>query len=67
MCYTVRMTAMQLKKLERLANESARYAEKALAKSREFDLYASILEYKMGKVKEYPSVAAMFRAAKRAR
>jgi len=61
------MTATQLKKLERLANESARYAKKALAKSREFELYASVLEYKAGKVKEYPSVAAMFRAAKRDR
>jgi len=59
------MTATQLKKLERLANESARYARKALAKSEEFELYASILEYKAGKVKSHRSAREMIRAAKR--
>lgn len=61
------MTTTQFKKLEKLATDSARYARKALQKSEEFDLYASILEYKEGKVKEYPSVAAIIRAAKHAR
>ncbi len=60
-------TAMQIKNLEKIAQQSVRYAHKALKKSEEFELYRSIFEYKTGQVKEYPSVAAIIRAAKRSR
>ena len=61
------MTALQLKRAEKLAEASQRYARKSLQKSEELETYLSVLEYKAGRVKEYPSVAAIFRAAKRVR
>gem|GEM_PF-1155813 len=59
------MTTAQLRKAEKLAETSRRYAHKSLQKSRELETYLSILDYKAGRVKEYPSVDAIFRAAKR--
>jgi len=60
------MTTIQLKKAERLAEASKRYAQKSLQKSRDLDIYLSILEYKAGRVQEFPSVHAITLAAKRA-
>lgn len=60
------MTTKEIKKAEKIASESARYARKAIQKSDELQTYLSILEYKAGKVKEYSSVQAITRAAKRA-
>jgi len=60
------MTATELKKIERLAEESRRYAHKSLQKSRELEVYLSILDYKAGRVKEYSSAHAITLAAKRA-
>ena len=59
------MTTAQMKKAEKLAEASKRYAQKSLQKSRELEVYLSVLDYKAGRVKEYKSVDAMFRAAKR--
>ncbi len=59
------MTTTQMKRIEKLAEASRRYAKKSLEKSRELEIYLSILDYKAGRVKEYSSVDAMFRAAKR--
>jgi len=60
------MTTAQLKKVEKLAEASKRYAQKSLQKSRELEVYLSILEYKIGQVQEFPSARAMTLAAKRA-
>lgn len=59
------MTTMELKKAEKLAEASRRYAHKAMEKSRELEIYLSTLDYKAGRVKEYKTVDAIFRAAKR--
>jgi hypothetical protein len=59
------MTTTELKKVEKLAEASRRYAHKSLQKSRELEIYLSVLDYKAGRVKEYPSIDAIFRAAKR--
>lgn len=59
------MTTTQFKKAEKLAEASRRYARKSLEKSRELEIYLSILDYKAGRVLEFPSVRAIIRAAKR--
>jgi hypothetical protein len=58
------MTATEIKKLEKLANESARYARKALQKSDEMEAYLSVLEHKAGKTKKYRSVDELFKKLK---
>ena len=60
------MTTMELKKAEKLAEASRRYAQKSLEKSRELEIYLSVLDYKAGRVQEFPSVRAITLAAKRA-
>jgi hypothetical protein len=60
------MTITDLKKIEKLASESARYAQKSLRKSDELELYLSMLEYKTGNVKMYRSAKDLIRTAKRA-
>lgn len=60
------MTTAQLKKVERLAEASRRYANKSLEKSRELEIYLSVLDYKEGRVMEFSSARAITRAAKRA-
>lgn len=59
------MTTAQMKKAEKLAEASKRYARKSLEKSRELEIYLSILDYKAGRVLEFPSARAITRAAKR--
>ena len=58
------MTTIEIRRAEKIASESARYARKALQKSDELQTYLSMLEYKTGKTKTYPSVRAIIRAAK---
>ncbi len=60
------MTTVEMRKAEKLAEESRRYAQKSLEKSRELEAYLSILDYKAGRVTEYPSARAITAAAKRA-
>ncbi len=60
------MTTVEIKRAEKIASESMRYARKALQKSNELQTYLSMLEYKAGKTKTYPSVQAIIRAAKHA-
>jgi hypothetical protein len=60
------MTTAQIKKAEKIASESMRYARKAIQKTGELEAYLSFIEYKAGKTKAYPSVRAIIRAAKRA-
>ncbi len=56
--------AQMMKKAEKLAEASRRYAQKSLAKSRELDLYLSILDYKAGRVVEFPNARSITRAAR---
>ena len=60
------MTTVEMKKAEKLAEASRRYAQKSLEKSRELEVYLSILDYKAGCMAEYPSARAITAAAKRA-
>jgi len=60
------MTTTELKKAEKLAEASRRYAHKSLQKSRELEIYLSTLDYKAGRVREFSSVHAITLAAKRA-
>lgn len=63
--YNADMTTAQLKKAENLAEMSKRYAHKSLEKSRELEIYLSILDHKAGRVLEFPSARAITQAAKR--
>lgn len=58
------MTTSQIKKMEKIAKESAVYARKSLAKSDELYAVLSLLEAKMGKVRRYASVEDIFRKLK---
>jgi len=60
----INMTTKQAKKLERIANESMKYARKALAKSNEIHAILSLMEAKAGKVKSFTSAAALFKRLK---
>ena len=60
------MTTMELKKAEKLAEASRRYANKSLQKSRELEIYLSVLDYKAVRVQEFSSIRAITLAAKRA-
>ena len=60
------MTTADTKRIEKLAAESARLARKALQKTDELEAYLSLLEFKAGKVHEYPSVAALMRKVRSA-
>lgn len=58
------MTITQTKRIEKIVEESARYARKALAKSAELYAFLSLLEAKAGKVKHYSSVDEIFKKLK---
>jgi len=58
------MTTAQIKKAEKIASESMRYARKALQKTDELEAYLSMLEYKSGKVRKYRSVGELFKRLK---
>jgi len=58
------MTTKQIQKIEDKANESIKYALKAIRKGEETHAALSLLEYKTGKVKGVTSVGALFRRLK---
>jgi len=58
------MTTKEIKRLEKLANESTQHAKKAIAKSNEMHALLSLLEYKLGRKKTITSVDALFRRLK---
>jgi hypothetical protein len=60
------MTTADAKRIEKIARESAALARKTLKKTNELEAYLSLLEYKAGKVREYPSVAALMRKVRSA-
>ncbi len=53
-----------MKKIEKMADESARYARKSLAKSDELYALLSLLEAKSGKVHRHASIDDLFRKLK---
>lgn len=59
--YTHYMTVNQM---EKMADESAKYARKSLAKSDELYALLSLLEAKSGKVHRYASIDDLFRKLK---
>ena len=58
------MTTKEVRKLEKIADESMRYARKAVAKSEEFYTVLSLMEAKAGKVKQFTSASALFKRLK---
>ena len=58
------MTTSQIKKMEKIAEESAIYARKSLAKSDELYALVSLFEANAGKVYRYASVEDVFRKLK---
>lgn len=58
------MTTVELKKIEKIATESATFARRALAKSNELEVYLSLLEYRAGNTRKYRSVDALFKKLK---
>ena len=65
-CYTPSMSTADTKRIEKIARESAALARKTLKKTNELETYLSLLEYKAGKVREFPSVAALTRKVRSA-
>lgn len=60
------MSTADTKRIEKIARESAALARKTLKKTNELETYLSLLEYKAGKVREFPSVAALTRKVRSA-
>ena len=58
------MTVSQIKKIEKIAQESAVYARKSLAKSDELYVLLSLLDAKAGNVNRHSSVDGLFRKLK---
>ncbi len=55
------MSTVELRKIEKIASESAVFARRALRKSDELEAYLSLLEYRVGKVRKHKSVNALFK------
>jgi hypothetical protein len=60
------MTAVEIKKAERIASESEALARRALAKSDQVHAYLSLLEYGTKKVRTYASARALVRKVRAA-
>ena len=58
------MATSQIKKIEKIANESAKYARHALRKSSELQTLLSLMDYKSGRVIGHTSVEQIFRRLK---
>jgi hypothetical protein len=56
------MTTAEIKRIEKIARESADLARKSLKKSNELEAYLGLLDYRAGKVREIKSVRAFFRS-----
>jgi hypothetical protein len=58
------MTTQQIKRIEKIAEQSLKYAKQAIKKSDELHALLSLMQYKAGKKKEYSSVNALFKKLK---
>ena len=54
------MTTKQIKKIEKIANQSLVYAKKAIKKSNELYAALSLIEFKTGKKNRYSSIDDLF-------
>jgi len=58
------MTIKQIQKLEKVANESIKYARQAMKKSDELQSLLSLVEYKQGRKNHHSSVDQLFKKLK---
>jgi len=58
------MTTKEIRKIEKMANESLKYARRSLAKSNELQVILSLMEAKAGKVKRFTSASSLFKRLK---
>jgi len=58
------MTTKQIKKIEKMANDSLKYAGKAIKKSEELQIFLSLIEYKQDRKNKYSSVDSIFKKLK---
>ncbi len=58
------MDAKQIQRIEKLAKESTNHAQLAIKKSEELQAVLSLLEYRRGEKKSYPSVRHLFKKLK---
>jgi len=55
---------MDIKKINKIADESMDFAKKAINKANELQTYLSLLDYKSGKTNAYHSVRDIFKKLK---
>lgn len=60
----INMTTKEARQIEKIANESIRYAKKAIAKSNEVYTLLSLMEAKAGKGRSFKSVDEYFKRLK---
>ena len=53
-----------MQKIERMANESLEYANRAIKKSEELHGFLSLIEYKKGRKNKYSSIDSIFKKLK---
>lgn len=58
------MTTKQIQKIEKMVNESLKYADRAIKKSEELQSFLSLIEYKQGRKNKYSSVDSIFKKLK---
>ena len=58
------MTTKQMQKVEKMANDSMKYASQAIKKSEELRGFLSLIEYRQGKKNKYSSVDGIFKKIK---
>ena len=58
------MDVKQIQRIEKLAEESVNHARLAVKKSEELQAILSLLEYRRGEKKSYPSVNHLFKKLK---
>lgn len=58
------MSDIEIKKINKIANDSMDFAKKAMQRANELQAYLSLLDYRLGKTNSYKSVKEMFKKLK---
>jgi hypothetical protein len=58
------MSESEIKKVNKIANESINFAKKAMKGANELQAYLSLLDFKVGKTNSYKSVKDLFKKLK---
>lgn len=58
------MTIKQIQKIEKIANQSVKYARQAIEKSEELQGLLSLMDYKQGRKNKYLSIDRLFKKIK---